>query len=414
MSPSLMEYSFGTGLPRRRPRAPGFGEDGPLRRRLGANAGTAMYHSYSINYSLNSNSIYALGCFFEPMKTKNPPGGSAGASGGVSGSLARPPSPPIGERASPTSAARVPPGRRRETPPTIDTFAVAVLDVGRGERPEHLFRRLLGAYLAGAREFAVRQRPNISAGTREVVRTFCRRTRQPEVTSDDAGVLRLRDLAFESPIPLDQRIARMGRLVVDFHREAVDSWSHLPFLEDGYWEHRDDEIDRDAWYVERVAAIRLGVAGPGPGWLGLWTTARSLERIADHAVVLGEVGRRLVDLPNGAGPVTSLRQFHRQAMEHLEGVLEARDGAAANDLLDLGDALQASGRALSDRLLPAVGVGTMPPATAAAVTRVLESIGRTVAYAQDIAQVTLDRWVPRVEGEGTDSGRVSVYPVPSP
>ena len=208
---------------------------------------------------------------------------------------------------------------------------------------------------------------------------------------DESGVLRLRDLAFESPIPLDQRIDRMGRLVLEFHREVVESWSHLPFLEDGYWERRDDEIDRDAWYVERVAAIQLASGGQGAEWLGLWTTARSLERIADHAVVLGEVGRYLGDLPSGDGPVTSLRQFHRQAMEHLEGVLNASDGRSANDLLDLGDALQASGRALFDRLLPAVGGGTMAPATAAAVTRILESIGRTVAYAQDIAQVALDR-----------------------
>ena len=286
----------------------------------------------------------------------------------------------------------------------------AFLQVGRGEPPEHLFRRLLGAYLAGAREFVVRERPAISAGTREVVRTFCRRTRQPEIISDEADTLHLRDLAFESPIPLDQRIARMGRLVVDFHREAVDSWSQLPFLEEGYWERRDDEIDRESWYVERVAAIRLGAAVRRTEWLGLWTTARSLERIADHAVVIGEVGRRLVDLPNGAGPVTSLRQFHRQAMEHLEGVLQASDGAAANDLLDIGDALQSSGRALADRLLPAVGGGTMPPATAAAVTRILESIGRTVAYAQDIAQVTLDRCGPKPEAEGRATGRRAAAP----
>jgi len=276
----------------------------------------------------------------------------------------------------------------------------ALIVVGRGEPSEHLFRRLLGAYLAGAREFIVRERPALSAGTREVVRTFCRRTRQPEIISDEAGTLHLRDLAFESPIPLHQRILRMGRLVIEFHREAVESWSQLPFLEDGYWERLDDEIDREAWYVERVAAIHLGAAVRRPEWLGLWTTARSLERIADHAVVIGEVGRRLVDLPDGTGPLTSLRQFHRQAMDHLEGALQAPDGATANDLLDLGDALQSSGRALSDRLLPAVGGGTMPPATAAAVTRILESIGRTVAYAQDIAQVTLDRCAPAPETEG--------------
>ncbi|HYA70742.1 MAG TPA: PhoU domain-containing protein [Thermoplasmata archaeon] len=345
------------------------------------------------------------------MTTKNFPEADPGVSGGLSDAPTGPIALARAERAPPASRSRTHLPRRTGPTPDGPADEEAVLSVGRGEPSEHVFRRLLGAYLAGAREFVIKERPTISAGTRDVVRTFCRRTRQPEIISDEASALHLRDLAFESPIPLDQRIVRMGRLVVDFHREAVESWSHLPFLEDGYWERRDDEIDREAWYVERVAAIRLSAAGRGSEWLGLWTTARSLERIADHAVVIGEVGRRLVDLPSGAGPVTSLRQFHRQAMEHLEGALQAPDGAAANDLLDLGDALQSSGRALADRLLPAVGDGTMPPATAAAVSRILESIGRTIAYAQDIAQVTLDRRAPLPAPEGKASGR-RITPLP--
>ena len=346
------------------------------------------------------------------MTQRNPPGVRARPDGEPSVSSPRPPS-PTDPSADPIVTVPRLTASKGLPPSAPDAYDVATLIVGRGEPPEHLFRRLLGAYLAGAREFAVRERPALKSGTRDVVRTFCRRTRQPEIISDETGVLHLRDLAFESPIPLDQRLARMGRLVVEFHREAVDSWSHLPFGEDGYWERRDDEIDREAWYVERVAAIRLDTVGRRAEWLGLWTTARSLERIADHAVGLGEVGRRLVDLPNGAGPLTSLRQFHRQAMEHLEGVLGARDGGAANDLLDLGEALLSSGRSLADRLLPAVGDGSMPPATAASVARILESIGRTVAYTQDIAQVTLDRSVPEAATEGRTPGRrVAVYPTP--
>ena len=352
------------------------------------------------------------------MKNRNPAGAGAGLRGDIATS---PPAPlPLPRENRPNSPSPVSPAlvAQRETTTPIEAHDAqegVVLWVGRGEPSEHVFRRLLGAYLAGAREFSVRERPTVSGTTRDVVRTFCRRTRQPEIISDESGTLQLRDLAFESPIPLEQRIVRMGRLVVDVHRESVESWSHLPFLEDGYWERRDDEIDREAWYVERVAAIRLGTGGRGSEWLGLWTTARSLERIADHAVVLGEVGRRLVDLPNGVGPVTYLKQFHHQAMEHLEGVLDAPDGATANDLLDLGEALQASGRALSDRLLPAVGGGTMPPATAAAVTRILESIGRTVAYSQDIAQVTLDRCGPKTEAGGrTSVRRITAVPAQTP
>jgi hypothetical protein len=279
-------------------------------------------------------------------------------------------------------------------PSPVDDAPVATVPVRRGELPEHLFRRLLGAYLGGAREFVVVEAGRISPGTREVVQSFCRRTRQPEIVWDDGGQIRLKDLAYESPVPLPQRLARMGRLVVEFHREAVESWSQLPLGEDDYWERRDDEIDREAWYIQRLAAHRLRLDGSGGALLGPWTIARSLERIADHAIRLGEYGRRLGDLPRGSGPLTSLQQFHGQAMVHLEGVLRAPDDAAANDLLDLGEALIASGASLSDRLLPAVGGGSMPPASAAAVARILESISRTIAYAQDIAQVTLDRAVP--------------------
>jgi len=254
----------------------------------------------------------------------------------------------------------------------------------------------LGAYLAGAPEFVIRERPSLSSGTREVVRTFCRRTRQPEVVSEELDSIRVHDLSFESPVSLDQRVQRMGRLVLAFHREAVDGWAQLPLGDDGDWERRDDEVDREAWYIQRIATLRLGVQGAASELLGSWTVARSLERIADHAVVLGTTGPRLIGLPHGQGPMTPLRQFHAQAMDHLAGALAARDGDRANELLDTGNALAASGEALADRLLPGVGGGVMPPATAAAVGRILESIARTIAYAQDIAQVALDRSIPVV------------------
>jgi hypothetical protein len=321
------------------------------------------------------------------------------------------------ERGRGSEARRSPPRDRtnsssaRVAPPygaiVVGQPPIATITARRGELPEHLFRRLLGAYLGGAREFVVVDHPRVTPATREVVQSFCRRTRQPEIVWDDNGQIRLKDLAYESPVPLAQRLARMGRIVVEFHRAAVASWSQLPLEGDDYWERRDDEIDREAWYVQRLAAHRLGLDGTGVSLLGPWTLARSLERIADHAISLGEYGRRLGELPRGSGPLNSLQQFHSQAMTHLEGVLRATDDATANDLLDLGEALIASGHSLADRLLPAVGGGAMPPATAAAVARILESIGRTIAYAQDIAQVALDRAIPvSFDAPGGDSGLV--------
>ncbi|MFY9717128.1 MAG: PhoU domain-containing protein [Thermoplasmata archaeon] len=279
----------------------------------------------------------------------------------------------------------------RAIPSAEDLDSTVFVTVRADEPPEHVFRRLLGAYLGGAREFVIRESPVPRPSTRAIARTFCRRTRQPEIVSDDGETILIRDLAFESPVPLERRLEQMGRLVLQFHREASESWRGLPLGEDDSWDRRDDEIDREAWYLERKAALRLRGPGGGASALELWTIARCLERIADHAVILGESGRRLAGLPQGAAPLSTLEQFHRQAMDHLEGVLGAPGGSEANELLDTGEALLASGRAIAERLLPTVGGGTLPPAAAAAVARLLESIGRTIAYSQDIAQVALDR-----------------------
>jgi phosphate uptake regulator len=261
------------------------------------------------------------------------------------------------------------------------------------EVPEHLFRRLVGAYLGGAQQMVVREDPTLRPATRAVIRTFCRRTDRMEIERDDGASIVLQDQDEDGEALLGPRLRRMGEMVRAFHREAVGSWSRLPMGEESSWNHDDDALDREAWWLERHAALRLRDRPGETEALGAWTVARSLERIADHAVVLGEAGGRLASLHYDRRTLTTLEQFHRQAMEHLEGVLAATDDAGANDLLDMGEALMASGRALADRLLPAVNDGSMPPATAAAVTRILESITRTVAYAQDIAQVVLDRSV---------------------
>lgn len=293
-------------------------------------------------------------------------------------------------RAAPPDHGPVPP---EPAPPlTTPGTGAAHVTVVMGDPPEHLFRRLLSAYLAGASAFEVVERPALSPATREVVREFCRRTREPRFVRDERDRLELVDVDDGPSGSLDDRLRALGEQVLRFHREVVESWDRLTFGDDGLWERRDDDVDREAWYLERGIALgeRSGRGLSRPA-TGAWTIARSLERIADHAVTLGEVGPRLADLGPGTGLLRELRQFHRQAMTHLEQVLASPDGSQANDLLDVGEALLASGWALSERLLPAVGDGSMSPASAAAVARALEAIGRTVAYSQDIAQAFFDR-----------------------
>ena len=308
------------------------------------------------------------------------------------GRTTAPPDP--ASRARPPTAPRTP----TETPllpgPASTTGPGVRLTVPPGELPEHLFRRLLSAYLTGSRRFEVTEQPHLSPSTKAAVLEFCRRTREPEVVRELGSELDLVDVDVDRPQELGARLTALGERVVEFHREAVASWRSLPLGDDGRWGREDDEIDREAWYLERCLALGDGAeGGPPVASISAWTVVRSLERIADHAVTLGEVGPRLADLGAEGGLLREIRQFHEQVMDHLEEIVHGPDSSRANDLLDVGEALIAGGRSLSERLLPAVGDGSMSPASAAAVARALEAIMRTVAYGQDIAQTFFDRTV---------------------
>lgn len=282
---------------------------------------------------------------------------------------------------------------RDATPPRFGRTAPrpVSLEVPPDEPPEHLFRRLLGAYLGGASSIRIRGTPEADESTRAIVRSFCRRTDGVTIGRTGSAEILLAVEEEGRATTLRPRLREMGSHVLAFHRAAVRSWSGLPLEPESSWERSDDLLDREAWRLQREATRQIVGGGDAVDALGVWTVARCLERIADHAVAIGELGGRLAALPSGSGTITSLAQFHRQAMEHLEGVLAADDDTAANDQLDTGEALLASGRTLVGQLLPAVNDGSMAPATAAAVGQILESIGRTIAYAQDIAQVPLDR-----------------------
>ncbi len=287
-------------------------------------------------------------------------------------------------------------------------------------RPEHLFRRLLGGYLAGATEFEIRESGGLSGATRSVARSFARRTIQPEIVSEERTLLRLQDVTGSSPIPLARLASRMGQVVLELHRDAGQSWLQLKVGEQTEWETRDDDVDRQAWYIERSAVRMLDGEPPGDpsatgiGALGWWTVARSMERIADHAVRIGEVGQRLGESVVPGRYRTSLEQFHGQALDYLSAVLdELREGSAAqaNELLDTGEALRSVGRALSERLFTAVHAPAMPASTSIGLAQILESIDRTIAYTQDVAQVILDRPAGGASGPGPIPARPSRAPL---
>lgn len=267
--------------------------------------------------------------------------------------------------------------------------------------PEHLFRELVGAYLGGAAEFALHQPGGLSEATRSVARLFARRTIQPELASEDASTLILKDVSLGPGLPVPRLLDRMFHLVLDLHHAAGRTWESARPAPGDALGLEDDAVDRYAWLIERVLTLRIsadgGVAGRGGSDddpLQTLLLTRALERVADHAVSLGEHGARLADAAIPRTAASALTGYHQQSLEHLRSAVEVAehpDAARANEVIDAGEALHATQTALTDAFLVRGSLAALPPMAIAALGLALESIDRTVAYAQDIAQVGLDR-----------------------
>lgn len=279
-----------------------------------------------------------------------------------------------------------------------DETRVAEIQRSAGTPPEHLFRRLISAYLDGAQEFRIREAGGLSAETRSIAALFSRRTIHPEIVSDEGDQVILRDVSRGGELELEPMLRRMHQVVLRLHEgagAAIRAGSEATPVD---WGGRDDAVDRHAWLVERVLSLRPGSRGSGfTGPLRSIPRAivlvRSLERAADHAVLLAEHGTRWKDTSPAPRLVGAVAGFHDQARELLAGAFPAAlagDAELANHLIDSGEALHAEYRALVESMLR----HRAPPETGRVeLALLLPSIDRTVAYAQDIAEAGLDSGV---------------------
>ncbi|MCI4337634.1 MAG: hypothetical protein L3K17_10730 [Thermoplasmata archaeon] len=271
------------------------------------------------------------------------------------------------------------------------------------DRPrEHLFRRLVAAYLDGAQEFQVIELAGLSAETRSIARAFVRRTVQPEIVTEDGDRLLLRDVSRGGDLDLAPLLRRMHQVVQRLQEEAGASLGGASSrASPEEWTQRDDEVDRHAWLIERILTLHAAAPGSGtPTSFGaipqVLVVVRSLERVADHAVQIAEHGTKWAESSPPTRLVRSVTEFHAQARRLLADAFsaaESGDADAANDLLDTGEALHEEYRTLVGNTLARRSPSAYPGPGIVDLALLLQSIDRTAAYAQDIAEAGLDSGV---------------------
>ena len=274
------------------------------------------------------------------------------------------------------------------------------MEVEGDERPEYLFRRLIAAYLGGYDTIRLRHDEMVAPEIRKVVKEFVRRVAHFEVVEEGRESVVLKDMGPPEGFSTGALLRRMAQLTRAFLTESGECLGKGTLRPDlSRLPSRDDEVDRLAWWMERVL-LRRSIVPVAPSGPASWSqgvhhllAARGLERISDHAIrLIGESER----LNQGAVPGElrlALQRFHAEVMDlfaEAAGLLDAPDPLRANQLIDRAEGIHSERAALWERFLLAQRLPRLPSSVAATASLLLESMDRIASYSADLAELTLD------------------------
>lgn len=256
--------------------------------------------------------------------------------------------------------------------------------------PEALLRELIGCYVTGYDVIEIQTKEKISSEVRKVIQEFTRRTIGPEIIEESSGLIVIQDVADHSDLAMKKIVRRMHIMTRNMLEESLRALKEMDGDLSKTLIARDDDIDRLYWFVEKQHAM----IGRNPSfaqkiktsWLEsnvLLSTARALERIADHATRIAHSVALLKSSKISEDVMKKLELLSANAISLLDGSIDAlfkKDAALANDCIDSASQLRNKTNAFLEDIMKQKGK------IAVGLTFIAESIDRTGGYSADIAE----------------------------
>jgi len=185
------------------------------------------------------------------------------------------------------------------------------------EKSQHLFRDLIGTYLAGSTEIKVVGKPRLTVKERKTIRKFSASVIGLEIIEEEAAQAILTDMSNPGALPFRRAIKRLYKIVNAMYNDSILVLEGSEDLAADVVD-RDKEADKLQWFIERQFNMMLEDSSlsrqlQASSFEGVVysNVARYLERIADHACRLAEVGyiagqipgRKMLPLAKEAGEI---------------------------------------------------------------------------------------------------------------
>jgi phosphate uptake regulator len=273
------------------------------------------------------------------------------------------------------------------------------LDIS-GLEGEELRRAVMTMYVSGF-DIIRLTTGRMSAEQRRTVRDATQGLVGLEVIEEMADEMMLQDLLDSSELSIENAVTRMQLVALTMLEDAVEALvTDDDALADDVVE-RDDDVDRLWFMTSRVfrtvlrnptAANEIGF--PRETIYDLQSSARQLERIADHATKIAELSLEIDEIP--ATAAEPLRKLHAEATQIPETAMDALLAVDGDEAVERATQARLQMETV-DELARQVDaeVHGFDAHLAQVLGLVIDSLTRTGDYGTNIAESALQKAAPR-------------------
>jgi len=286
------------------------------------------------------------------------------------------------------------------TPQNEEGHTKGTLDITGITEKSELTRAVMTMYVSGF-DVITLETDRMTAEQRRTIRDATQGLVGLEVIEEMSEKMVLQDLLDSSELSLQNAVTRMRLVSLTMLEDAIEALIN----DDDELAHdvieRDDDVDRLWYMVSRVfrTVLRNPTAANEIGFsretcFDLQSSARQLERIADHATKIANLSLEVGEIPkSAAGP---LRELRTEAAKVPEAAMDALLTDDSDEAADLASEARAHIEVVDEKAREADSeIRAFEPHQTQILGLVTDSLLRTADYGTNIAESALQKAAPK-------------------
>jgi len=265
---------------------------------------------------------------------------------------------------------------------------------------DQLTRAVMTMYVSGF-DIITLETPRVSAQQRRTIRQATQGLVGLEVIEETSERVVLQDLLDSSELSIHNAITRMRLVSLTMLADAVEALVENDDELAHDVRERDDDVDRLWYMISRVfrtvlrdptAASDIGL--PRETCFDYQSSARQLERIADHAAKIAELALEVGEVDADIGD--ALYDLREEALDVPETAMDALLAEDPEEATSLANDARKRIRPIDDHAREVDDlIHQLDSQTAQVLGLVVDSLSRTADYGGNIAESALQRAAPR-------------------